>query len=213
MTLDVTYQNNKNTRSKRKLEENEKGKLIKDFIKNLSEEQKMKFWIKTLLSSQKTFPEIIKTLDRIIELHASSVSFASSLYNLENPTFKQVEKVIDLSERKTFLLNIYLMSKELTKGLSSTDSEFLEKKFVYNLSVETLAKEFDISPRTVYRKTNKLIDEIYAKITRKNWSLKFLESQIKNEFWLKSRFISQVTDYVRNTNILSNNQSKSSSES
>lgn len=213
MTLDVTYQNNKNTRSKRNLEENEKGKLIKDFIKNLSEEQKMKFWIKTLLSSQKTFPEIIKTLDRIIELQASSVSFASSIYNLENPTFKQVEKVIDLSERKTFLLNIYLMSKELTKGLSSTDSEFLEKKFVYNLSVETLAKEFDISPRTVYRKTNKLIDEIYAKITRKNWSLKFLESQIKNEFWLKSRFISQVTDYVRNTNILSNNQSKSSSES
>lgn len=213
MTLDVTYQNNKNTRSKRNLEENEKGKLIKDFIKNLSEEQKMKFWIKTLLSSQKTFPEIIKTLDRIIELQASSVSFASSIYNLENPTFKQVEKVIDLSERKTFLLNIYLMSKELTKGLSSTDSEFLEKKFVYNLSVETLAKEFDISPRTVYRKTNKLIDEIYAKITRKNWSLKFLESEIKNEFWLKSRFISQVTDYVRNTNILSNNQSKSSSES
>ena len=213
MTLDVTYQNNKNTRSKRNLEENEKGKPIKDFIKNLSEEQKMKFWIKTLLSSQKTFPEIIKTLDRIIELQASSVSFASSIYNLENPTFKQVEKVIDLSERKTFLLNIYLMSKELTKGLSSTDSEFLEKKFVYNLSVETLAKEFDISPRTVYRKTNKLIDEIYAKITRKNWSLEFLESQIKNEFWLKSRFISQVTDYVRNTNILSNNQSKSSSES
>lgn len=213
MTFDVTSQQNKNAQSKKNLEENEKGKQIKDFIKNLSEEQKMKFWIKTLLSSQKTFPEIIKTLDRIIELQASSVSFASSIYNLENPTFKQVEKVIDLSERKTFLLNIYLMSKELTKGLSSADSEFLEKKFVYNLSVETLAKEFDISPRTVYRKTNKLIDEIYSKITRKNWSLKFLESQIKNEFWLKSRFISQVTDYIRNTNSLSKNQSKSSSES
>lgn len=213
MTFDVTSQKNKNAQSKKNLEENEKGKQIKDFIKNLCEEQKMKFWIKTLLSSQKTFPEIIKTLDRIIELQASSVSFASSIYNLENPTFKQVEKVIDLSERKTFLLNIYLMSKELTKGLSSADSEFLEKKFVYNLSVETLAKEFDISPRTVYRKTNKLIDEIYSKITRKNWSLKFLESQIKNEFWLKSRFISQVTDYIRNTNSLSKNQSKSSSES
>lgn len=213
MTFDVTSQKNNNAQSKKNLEENKKGKQIKDFIKNLSEEQKMKFWIKTLLSSQKTFPEIIKTLDRIIELQASSVSFASSIYNLENPTFKQVEKVIDLSERKTFLLNIYLMSKELTKGLSSADSEFLEKKFVYNLSVETLAKEFDISPRTVYRKTNKLIDEIYSKITRKNWSLKFLESQIKNELWLKSRFISQVTDYIRNTNSLSKNQSKSSSES
>ena len=196
MTFDNIKQAQKSTKSK----SNEKQKLIDAFIKNMDEEQKMKFWIKTLLSSQKTFPEIIKTLDKIIELQATSLSFSSSIYNLENPTMKQVEKVISLSERKNFLLNIFLMSKELTKGLSSSDFDFLEKKYVYNLSVDTLAKEFEISPRTVYRKVDKLIEEIYQKIKMKNWSLKFLESQIKEEFWLKSRFISQVTEYFKNAN-------------
>ena len=102
-----------------------KQEIIKNMIKGMSEEMKMKFWIKTLLSSQSTFPEIIKTLDKIIELQATSLSFSSTIYNLENPTFNQIEKVIDLSDRKTHLLNIFVMTKELTKGLSFSDADFL----------------------------------------------------------------------------------------
>ena len=186
-----------------------KEEIIKHMIKNMSEEMKMKFWIKTLLSSQSTFPEIIKTLDKIIELQATSLSFSSTIYNLENPTFNQIEKVIDLSDRKTHLLNIFVMTKELTKGLSFSDADFLEKKYVYNISVECLAKEFEISPRTVYRRIDKLINGIYEKLKKKNWSLLFLETQIKNESWLKARFISQVSDYIKNSNY-GNNKTKSS---
>ena len=184
-----------------------KQEIIKNMIKAMSEEMKMKFWIKTLLSSQSTFPEIIKTLDKIIELQATSLSFSSTIYNLENPTFNQIEKVIDLSDRKTHLLNIFVMTKELTKGLSFSDADFLEKKYVYNISVECLAKEFEISPRTVYRRIDKLINRIYEKLKKKNWSLLFLESQIKNESWLKARFVSQVSDYIKNSNYGNNTKS------
>ena len=210
----------KNSSKTADTEKAKKQEIIKSLIKSMPEEMKMKFWIKTLLSSQSTFPEIIKTLDRIIELQATSLSFASNIYNLENPTLNQIEKVIDLSERKTHLLNIFIMTKELTKGLSDLDTDFLEKKYVYNTSVECLAKEFEISPRTVYRRLDRLIDGIYEKLKKKNWSLLFLESQIKNESWLKSRFISQVSDYIKNSNYTNNkifisqiNHSQSSSES
>ena len=196
-----------------------KQEIIKSLIRTMPEEMKMKFWIKTLLSSQSTLPEIIKTIDRIIELQATSLSFTSTIYNLENPTYNQIEKVIDLSDRKTHLLNIFVMTKELTKGLSFSDAEFLEKKFVYNTSVECLANEFEISPRTVYRRLDKLIDGIYEKLKKKNWSLLFLESQIKNESWLKARFISQVSDYIKNSNygnnkkLFTNSHNQSSSDS
>ena len=123
---------NKNSSKTFDKEKLKKQEIIKSLIKSMPEEMKMKFWIKTLLSSQSTFPEIIKTLDRIIELQATSLSFASNIYNLENPTLNQIEKVIDLSERKTHLLNIFVMTKELTKGLSDLDTDFLEKKYVYN---------------------------------------------------------------------------------
>ena len=83
-----------------------KENLIIDYVKNLDEEKRLKFWIRTLLSSYSTFPEIIKTVDKIIELKASSISFASDIYNFTS-TYNQVEQVIDLTERKNNLLNIH----------------------------------------------------------------------------------------------------------
>ena len=189
-------------------EKQKKKELIQKFISNLSEEQKLKFWIKTLLSAHGTIPEVIKTLDKIIELQASSVSFAADIYNQDKSTINQVERVINLSERKNFLLNIYIMSKDLLKGLNESDIDFLQKKYMFNWSAEELAREMDISVRTVYRRIDKLIDTIYFKLKSKNWSLRFLESQIRNEFWLKEKFNKQVADYFKNTNY-----SKSSSES
>lgn len=203
----------KENKSKRK--KLEISKFIDDYISKLSEEEKLKFWIKTLLSTYSTIPEIIKTLDKIIELQASSVSFMSDIYNQEKSTFYQVEKVIDLSERKNKLLNIYIMTKKLTNTLSLCDMDFIEKKFMFNWTTEDLAKEFNISLRTVYRRTDKIINLIYEKAKKHNWSLLFLESQIRNESWLKEKFYKQVSDYfkISNTHQLKEYYSQSSSES
>lgn len=192
-----------------------KKEKLKLCISSMSNEQKFKFWIKTLISSFNTFPEIIKTLDKIIEIQASSLSFASDIYNKSKSTYNQVEKVIDLSERKSSLLNIYIMSKKMIKSLSSDNFEFLEKRFIYNWSSEELAKEFDISIRTVYRKTDKIIDLIYDYCTKNNWSIKFIETQIKEEGWLKEKYLKFVCDYFKNLNYNTGCifQSKSSSES
>ena len=67
----------------------------------------MKFWIKTLLSVHSNLPEIIKSVDKIIEINASSLSFITDIYNTEKSTYAQVEKVIDLTERKNKLLNLF----------------------------------------------------------------------------------------------------------
>ncbi len=195
--------NSINTQSKvsqnKKLSQ-EKVRMLELFIKTMSDEQRHKFWIKTLLSAQKIFPEIIKRVDNIIELQASSVSFASDIYGSENPTMKQFEKVINLTDRKSFLLNLNLISQQLTNDLNKDDKDFLEKRYIHGMSVETLAEDFSISVRTVYRRIDKLISQIQDNILRKNWSLKFLESQIKNEYWLQQKFLSHVTEYCKNLN-------------
>lgn len=177
-----------------------KKNLLANYIKEMNDEQKFKFWIKTLLGSFNVFPEIIKTIDRIIELQASTVSFASDIYNKEGSTYNQFEKVINLTERKNSLLNIYIMTKELIKTLSEEDICILEKKYIYDYSVEDISRELEISLRTVYRRLDKVIDEIYFNSIKKNWSLKFIENQIKEEGWLKERFIKSVNDYLKNTN-------------
>lgn len=184
------------TKCKRK----EDYQMVKEYLRDATDEVKFKFWIKTLLSSYSTFPEIIKTIDKIIELQASSLTFASDIYNKNKSTLSQVEKVIDLTERKNSLLNVYIMIKEMIKKLSEDESELLEKKFMYNWSADELAREYSVSTRTIYRKIDKLIDQIFDYCIKHKWTLKFVELQIKDEGWLKEKFIKIVNDYIKNIN-------------
>lgn len=173
---------------------------LKSCIASMNSELKFKFWIKTLICSYNTFPEIIKTIDKIIEIQASSISFVSDIYNKNKSTYNQVEKVIDLSERKNSLLNIYIMTKEMIKSLDKNNYDFLEKKFIYNWSNEELGTYYDISIRTVYRKTDKIIHSIFEYCIKNNWSLRFIENQIKEEGWLKEKYLKLLNEYFKNSN-------------
>lgn len=177
-----------------------KLKKINSYLKNLNDEQKTKFWIKTLFASYSILPEIINTVDKIIELQASSMSFVSDIYNVEKSAFSQVEKVIDLTERKNNLVNIYLMVKELYKTLDIQSIEIVEKKYLLGYSAEDLARELGVSARTIYRRVERIIDEVYLICKRRNWKLAFIESQIKEEGWLQERFKKMVTEYFKNIN-------------
>lgn len=175
---------------------------LKSYLNLLNDEQKMKFWIKTLLSTYNNIPEIIKAVDKIIEIQASSLTFISDIYYTEKSTYSQVEKVIDLSERKNNLLNIYLITKNLFSSISEEERTFMERRFVFNWTAEELATEYEVSTRTIFRKIEKIIDKIYAATKRKNWSLKFITMQIKNEQWLTDKFNKIVKDYYQSTKSL-----------
>lgn len=189
---------------------NSKEKLLYDYINTLDDEKRMTFWIKTLLSSYNIFPEIINTIDKIIELRASSLSFSSDIYNFTS-TYNQMEQVIDLSERKNYLLNIHYICNKILESVEKDDFDFLEKRFVYNWKIDELASEFKISTRTVYRRIDSLIENISITLKRNNWSTRFIESQVKDESWLKQRFYKQVNEYFKFINYGQNqNQSQSS---
>lgn len=168
------------------------------FKRNLGVEEKTRLWTKTLVSSFRIIPEIIRAIDKIIEAQASTISFGYNIYNGPQTTFDQVERVIDMSERKRSLMNIYLMIKSALKELDSTDLEILEKRFFLNYSIKGVAKEYNISIRTLYRKIDKILSKLYFICLRKNWSLKLIESQVKNEDWLIKRNEKIVFDYFKN---------------
>ena len=105
-----------------------------------------------------------------------------------------MEKVIDLTERKNKLLNIYLISKNLLQSTSEEDRIFLKRKFIYNWSIDDLAQEYFVSPRTIFRRTEKVIEKIYETTKKKNWSLNFIKLQVSNEYWLHEKFNKFVKD-------------------
>lgn len=209
-------QRNHITQEKKKMDsksKSEKRENTTEISCKLSDRENFKIWIKTLISSMKTFPEIIKTIDKIIELQASTITFMSDIYSSSGSTFDQAEEIIDLSERKKNILNIYLMMQTLLKNTDREKQEFLIKKFYSKYTNEELANEYNLSVRSIYRKTEKIIDELCKKSQEKNWTLKFIESQIKNEFWLNDKFRKMKNEYIKCLGMESDCQSKSSSES
>lgn len=168
------------------------------YLKSLTDDQKIKLWIKTLLSVHSNLPEIIKSVDKIIEINASSLSFVTDIYNTEKSTFAQVEKVIDLTERKNKLLNLFLMSKNLMSCIGEDERIFIKRKYVFGWTAEELASEYQISIRTVFRRTEKLIDEIFEKVKKKNWTLKFINLQTESESWLIEKFKQIAKDNMPN---------------
>ena len=181
-----------------------KQNSLSSYIKSLNDDQKMKLWVKTILSVQSNLPEIIKSIDKIIEIKASSLSFISDIYNTEKSTQAQVERVIDLTERKNKLLNLFLISKNLISSLDEDDRLYIKRKYVYNWTAEELSQEYQISIRTVFRRTEKLIDQIFEKIKKKNWSLNFINLQVKDEYWLIDKFKKLAKDNMPNSFIYKN---------
>ncbi len=173
---------------------------LKECIKTMTNEAKLKFWIKTLISEQSTLPEIIKTVDKIIEIQASSVSFTTDVFNKNGSTINQVEKVIDLTERKNSLINIYVITQNMLNVLSTNSLDLIERKFIYNWSMDELSEYYSVSIRTIYRKIDKLINQIYEECLKRKWTLNFIESQTKEEGWLKDKYLKCVNDYFKNTN-------------
>lgn len=182
------------------------------YIKSLNDDQKIKLWIKTLLSVHSNLPEIIKSVDKIIEINASSMSFITDIYNTEKSTYAQVEKVIDLTERKNKLLNLFLMSKNLLSSIDEDERLFLKRKYIFGWTAEELSQEYQVSIRTVFRKTEKIIEEIFEKAKKKSWSLNFINLQVKDELWLIEKFKRIAKDNMPNSFNQSTSQIENSNQ-
>lgn len=182
----------------------------------MDEKTKMKFWIKTLLSSYRVFPEIVRTIDKIIELQATSFSFYTDIFNMSSTSLKEYEKVIDLSERKNNVINLYRMTKELMDGLEEEDLDILEKKYIDKWNSDEIAESLGISRRTVFRRINKILSDIYQKCKENRWTLRLVEAQTKGEPWLQDKYHKLIIENYKNSHFDSKSYvktyNKSSSE-
>lgn len=172
---------------------------LKEMERKVGSKERFRLWIKTLLGSMRVFPEILKAIDKIIEIQATTISFMTDIYNSSNSTFSHAEQIIDLSERKQSVLNIYLMLQNILKNTEIDDHEFLEKKFIEKLTIAELAEEYNVSSRTIYRRIEKIIDNICRRCMLNNWSLKFIETQVQDEGWLIQKYKRTLYEYIKSS--------------
>lgn len=166
-------------------------------------------YIKTLLEIRRNLPNIIKIIDKLIERKASMLFPSTTNFTCTyNQTLSQVDKVIDLTERKDKLLNLHVITEEMLSCLNKNEQKLLILKYTNKNKIIDIANEMKITERSVYRKVNSLINKIINYLERKNWTTSFLNNQIGNETWIKDLIIEKINeDKIKK----SKNHNKSSS--
>lgn len=168
------------------------SKLSKEKMWEEAQQTNLNIYVRTLLEAYRTLPNVIKILDQIIESRASNAMLSSGLFS---SAYDEIDKVIELSERKDKLLNLYVITDNMLRMLPEKQRKFAIMKFVKKRSIESIAEEFGTTKRSVYRFANNIIKTLSLKLLEKKWDSKFIEFQIdENEHWIENIFENKLKE-------------------
>lgn len=172
------------------------SKLSAEEMWEEAQKTQLNIYVKTLIEAYRTLPNVIKILDQIIESRASNAMLSSGLFS---STFDEIEKVIELTERKDKLLNLYHIADNMIKMLTEKQKKFVVMKFIKKRSVESISEELGITKRNVYRTANTIIKFLCLKMLERKWDSEFIKFQIgENEHWLENIFDSKLKEEISN---------------
>jgi len=175
--------------------EKDKVKVVRSLNKN---NDKMIAWVKALFTIYPTIPNIISVIDNIVLTRASSSISMSSVYSGSGDTMKQIEKVIDLSERKLKLLNILALVKEIISPLSEKDYEIVDLRFFRRLKAAEIAEMLKVDERTVFRKVNRILEKAVKICSSSCYDLLFIENAVRGESWIKEIYNKSIDEINSN---------------
>ena len=144
----------------------------------------MRIWVKTLLSIYGSLPNILKLIDSIIAKNAANPFGA----NYGESAMDQIDRVINLTDRKNKLLNIYLLIKKMIENVGEDEKKLISYKFVNKITIPALSQKLGCTERNVFRKINNMIDRLAASSIERGWTICFIESQLVSEPWIMENY-------------------------
>lgn len=148
-------------------------------------ETELIIYIKVLLEAQKSIPNIVKILDKIINQRASTLIPTYAIMGSSCSTYSEINKVIDLSARKNKLLNIYALTESILNYLNKEEQEIINLRFVSSLTIKEISKKVFIPERTLYRTITRIIEKLAINMLNDNLTTKYIKKQLSpKEPWL-----------------------------
>lgn len=186
----------KNTKDKnldiKRIRKNFGEKSLDKYFDDVNDKVKYMAVVKTYLFNLSTIPNIIKIVDSIIESRAMS-SFDNVCLNGGRSTLSEMEKLIDMTERKKRLLAIQNVMTIMVGCLTPEEKKFAFDRFSKQKNVKYLSEKYNIPVRSVYRKINAIVLKIIVRLMKLEVSYKYFEKQMKCEDWLRHYF-NQIYD-------------------
>lgn len=142
-------------------------------------------WAKALFFVYPSIPNIIKIVDNIVEQRASSVIGVSSIYACPESSLKQMEKVIDMGERKLRLLNILNLTQELISRLDEKSFEIVSMKYFSRMKTASICDRLALEERSIFRRINRAIEKAARVLFSMGFSSDSISKMMTGEGWIR----------------------------
>lgn len=151
-----------------------------------SDDKELICYIRTLMSVKKFIPNIMSVIDAISDKIACNPFFASNniFGDEKNGTLSQMNRLIDLGQRRDSLINLNLFIEDLINSLDERNRKFIKLKFIEKQSPANIAAELEVTERQVYRINKSVLLKLLSIAKRKNYSVCFIKFQLKSEQWV-----------------------------
>lgn len=140
----------------------------------------LKIWSKTLLNIYGCLFRLTNEIDKIV----LNFGIKSGFYNGICKTYNDIEKVIELTQRKITLINIKVLIEKCLDNLEDTSCKILTLKFVDKMSSETIIKALNIKRRTYFRKYNQALSGFSNQLLVNGFDSNNIFKLIKDETWI-----------------------------
>ncbi len=150
-------------------------------------------WNKTLLSVYRYIDTVIKAIDNLVLKQALNSGFYYSAYF--NSTFNCVNKIIDLTARKQRLLGTKILLDDALNKLSNDDVRLLMLIYVDMVKSSDIAKNFNISIRTFFRKKRLAINKLANILKALGFNSPKLKEHLQGEGWLINLFNKNLENF------------------
>ena len=79
-----------------------------------------------------------------------------------------------------------MIINNLLDSLNDIDKKICVLKFIQKRPTEEIAGEMNLTERTIYRKSNSIIEKLSIFMLNKNWNTNFIRHQINSESWIEN---------------------------
>jgi len=157
----------------------------KNFAKIENQKIELISWIRTLLCVRKYLPNIINVLDELAIKTATNSMYESCIFgDMKNGTYNQIERLMEINERKVSIINIKLFVDSIINSLEEKYLDFVKYKFIQGKSNKKVAELLSVTERTLCRWHKTVLEKLYKFCNVNGYSLKFIKEQICHEKWI-----------------------------
>ena len=135
----------------------------------------LKIWCKTFLNIYRYLEKITYAIDKIV---------LTTGLNMQLEAEVSAKKMIELTERKVKLINLKLFIENMLNTLNEEHTKLLMLKYVDNIKSEEIAKLFNISNRTFFRKSTHALTSFELALKRAGKTAEILFKEYKDEAWI-----------------------------